>query len=93
MKQTLVENYRATHQLYNKPYAINNPLGHTILEGDRVIVHPTKSSKSTIPHEAIIVIEIINWVGGASYELCTWVPGGYKAVLNEYLFNRLELIK
>lgn len=68
--------------------------------GDNVWVKPCKNpnnketglSISRKKFKAKIQLRKINWVGYPKYELCTFVKGGHAAVINDYLFNRLEKI-
>lgn len=75
----------------NKPYRIGTG---NLQIGDKVLVHPTERSISREPFEAKIILEKINWVRqGPCDELCTHVENGYSPVINDYLFDRLELIQ
>ncbi len=79
--------------------------GNGVLQiGDRVLVHPhvevsetgdvTKTSISKRSYEAIIEVGFWKWVGGRkpANEIQTFVEGGHRACMNEYLFSRLEKI-
>ena|SRR5690606_12392390 len=63
---------------------------------DKVIVHPARRWDGVIistakePFEAWIITERKPWKNGSQHELCTWVPGGHSAVINDYLFSRLQ---
>jgi hypothetical protein len=85
--------YENTSKFYDKSYIVNNKKGYRLLEGDTVLIHPTNTSISRKPYQAKIVLRPINWTGVGSYELCTEVKDGHAAVINDYLFNRLELVK
>lgn len=84
-----------TINFLGKPYPYG-PIGYSLQVGDTVIVHPAIRSDGSLsdarePFEAKIVIRLVNWVGGAEEEICTYVEGKHAAVLNDYLFGRLQL--
>lgn len=68
--------------------------------GDKVWVNPsynpnnpkTGKSMSRTRFKAIIILKYMNWAIDPQYELCTSVKGGHDAVMNDYLFDRLEKI-
>lgn len=72
----------------NKPYKIGNGVLNI---GDTVTVHPVIGrSQASQPYEAKIIEQEIDWVTGLRNELCTTVKGGHSAVINDYLFDRLQ---
>lgn len=64
--------------------------GVKLQEGQRAIVHPTKTSQSKKPYEVNLVVAD-QW--GEGPELMTEVPGKHKARINNYLMSRLEVIQ
>lgn len=66
--------------------------------GDRVKVHPhidefgSITSQSGFSFISTIIQKDIKWCDGEMVEICTDVKGGYSAVMNDYLFSRLEKI-
>ena len=79
-----------TRKYQGKKYLINNKNSHRLKIGDIVIVHPTEKSISTKPFEAVIINKTLRWTTGIKKEVCTHVTGNHSAVMNDYLFNRLE---
>lgn len=75
---------------YNRPFPIKNVMNRQLKIGDKVIIHPTTKSISQKPYEATIIYTSINWSSGTERELCTHVEGGHMAVINDYLFSRME---
>ena len=76
---------------HNKPFPIKNVMNSTLKIGSKVIIHPTKNSISIKPYEATIIYKTITWPnGGVEKELYTHVEGGHTAVINDYLFSRME---
>lgn len=87
--------YGKTDKFFLKKY----PHGNGRLRvGDVVNVRPYADDNGVILSEsktnfiAVIVECDIRWVDGQKKELCTHVQGGYSAVINDYLFSRLEKI-
>lgn len=63
-------------------------------DGQEVIIMPTWKSQSKLPYKATIKIEEVNWKGyGKCKELCTHVEGRHSAVINDYLFKRILIVK
>lgn len=84
-----------TNQFLDRQYE-NTTKVKKLSVGDICIVHPTPTSQSKKPYKVQIVFEYINWVDKPSVEICTSLHSifekGHTAVLNEYLFNKLEPI-
>lgn len=84
-----------TAEYLGRPYP-RGPLGYSLRVGDKCICHPTEYSQSREPFEVEIVIREINWhsssqgYSGKWEEVCTNVIDKHSAVMNEYLFSRLE---
>lgn len=87
------QDYKHSGFFFEAMYLINNPQGRVLRLNDVVIVHPTEKSQSREPYIAVIVSKFINWTVDPGFEICTTVPGKHSAVMNEYLFERLEPIK
>ena len=83
------KNYKKTGRFFKMTYPNQKD---KIRIGDRVIVHPSSTSMSRVPFEATIVKHWVNWADTPCYELCTYVKDGYHAVMNDYLYQRLEKI-
>lgn len=79
----------------NKPYIINNIGELSKLQiGDYCIVHPViERSQSQYKFRVKIIAKEINWVPNPCFELCTKKRFGHSAVINDYLFFRLEKSK
>lgn len=86
------DSFSRTDKFVGMKYVINNPNGKFLRKGDKVIVHPTQDSEARKPFEAYIIFEYVKWTHRPSIEVCTNVPGKHSAVMNDYLFNRLEPI-
>lgn len=84
--------YERTSRFLGKRYLRNNSAGHTLKIGDVCMVHPTATSQMRKPYEVTIIEKEINWVGPPSVEICAHKDGGHSAVMNDYLFARLEPI-
>lgn len=84
--------YQNTKQFINATYKIGSKKKRRLQIGDRVIVHPTPTSQSRKSYHAEIISKTINWTSLPCLEICTFVIGKHTAVMNEYLFNRLEPI-
>lgn len=84
--------FSRTDKFVGMTYKVNNTNGRILRKGDKVIVHPTTDSEAREPFEAEIIFEFVNWTHRPSIEVCTNVPGKHSAVMNDYLFNRLEPI-
>ena len=84
-----------TEQFYESRYTINNPRGRVLRIGDIVIVHPTETSVMREPYPGSICKQYIKWCIDPCYEICMTAMNGYKytAVMNEYMFMRLEPVK
>lgn len=81
-----------TDKFVGRQYIVNNPHGRSLKHGDDVIVHPVPGkSQATIPFAAKVLFLWIKWIDNKQcVEACTHVYGGYSAVINDYLFSRLE---
>lgn len=82
-----MSNFNKYHEAY---YPIRNIAGRKLKIGDKVIIHPSTTSITRNKYEATIVLKLWNWESGAKKELSTHVEGGHIALLNDYLFSRLE---
>lgn len=94
----MIEGYlHKTEKFYGKEYKVNNFNHRKLAIVDICLVHPTLTSQSKEPYKVQIVLDHVNWVGNPSAELCTSLHSiersGYKAVINENLFSRLEPIR
>lgn len=87
-----IREFYHTDKFIGRKYEVNNSGGEVLEYGDVVWVHPSERSISREPFKAIILFLWIKWTENPCVEVMTNVIGGYSAVMNEYLFNRLELI-
>jgi len=81
-----------TKQFIGVEYKVNNKSGEKLQYGDIVWVHPSEKSQSREPFKAVVLFLWIKWTNKPCVEVMTNVIGGYSSVVNDYLFNRLELI-
>lgn len=87
--------YGKTDKFYLRRYAHGTG---RLRVGDVVNVRPFVDSDGVIVSQAktnfvAVIIECdVNWCSGKQKELCTMVEGQHSAVINDYLFSRLERI-
>ncbi len=78
------------HKYQDVPYPIKNITGRKLRIGDKVFIHPSTTSITRKKYEATIVLKLWNWGSGSKKELSTHVDGGHIALINDYLFSRME---
>ena len=91
----LIKPGRRTCHYIGKKYNINNPNGDCLKIDDWVWVHPSSTSHMREKYMGQIGLKYIKWTEDPGYEVVMEARNGYpySAVMNEYCFNRLEIIK
>lgn len=87
-----------SYRFLGTPYTRNNPKENKLQPGDLVIIHPVPGvSQATKSYPGIIDESPVKWVSGEAMELGVKGRGSnvlwHGAVMNEYLFSRLEFVK